>query len=154
MLGDQGWKRHANQWSVWTRFAAIPAMIAAVWSRAVLGAWAWLPVGVVVLWLILNPFVFAPVTTPTRWVEKGIYGERLWLERAVALAPAQRTLLVGLVGLGGLGMALLVHGLVALSPWPTAFGATLVVVAQLWRIDRFSLLYDEHQRLRDPAPPV
>lgn len=27
------------------------------------------------------------------------------------------------------------------------FGATLVVLGRLWRIDRFGLLYEEHRRL-------
>ena len=26
-MTDDAWKRHANPWSVWTRFAAIPLMI-------------------------------------------------------------------------------------------------------------------------------
>jgi hypothetical protein len=29
-MTDEAWRRHANPWSVWTRFSAIPAMIAAI----------------------------------------------------------------------------------------------------------------------------
>jgi hypothetical protein len=32
-MTEDAWKRHANPWSVWTRFAAIPLMILAIWSR-------------------------------------------------------------------------------------------------------------------------
>jgi hypothetical protein len=32
-MSDETWRRHANPWSVWMRFAAIPALILAVWSR-------------------------------------------------------------------------------------------------------------------------
>jgi hypothetical protein len=32
-MTDDAWQRHANPWSVWTRFAAIPLMILAIWSR-------------------------------------------------------------------------------------------------------------------------
>ncbi|MFI7706690.1 DUF6653 family protein [Nonomuraea sp. NPDC049480] len=37
--------------------------------------------------------------------------------------------------------------LVTLEIWPTVFGATLVVLGRLWRIDRFGLLYEEQKRL-------
>jgi hypothetical protein len=30
-MTDEMWRRHANPWSVYTRFAAFPAMILAVW---------------------------------------------------------------------------------------------------------------------------
>jgi hypothetical protein len=32
LKGDR-WMRHANPWSVWTRFAVLPLLILAVWSR-------------------------------------------------------------------------------------------------------------------------
>ena len=35
------------------------------------------------------------------------------------------------------------YGLRALEVWPTVFGATMIVLGQLWRIDRFGLLFDE-----------
>ena len=38
--------------------------------------------------------------------------------------------------------------MIALEVWPTVFGTTLVVVAQLWRIDRFGWLWERHQAHR------
>lgn len=141
-ISDQMWKRHANPWSVWTRFAAIPAFILAVWSRVWLGGWALVPVAVVMAWLILNVFVFPPVDNPISWVSKGIYGEQLWLKQRKKLPRhydiAQRWLIV----LGVIGMSLIVVGLVILNTWLCAMGCIVVTLAQLWRIDRFSLLYD------------
>jgi hypothetical protein len=40
---------------------------------------------------------------------------------------------------------LLGYGLVALEVWPTVFGASLIVLAQLWRIDRLVVFYDSTQ---------
>ncbi len=40
-------------------------------------------------------------------------------------------------------MGLMAYGLIALVAWPTVFGAVVLVVAQLWRIDRFSLLFEQ-----------
>lgn len=145
-MTDEAWRRHANPWSVFTRFAAIPAMILAIWSRDWIGWWALLPVAVVVVWLWLNPRVFRPVTGPTHWAAKGIYGEKLWLTEPSAVPNHFRTVLRWLIAVGVIGFALLVWGLVMLQPRPTAFGATLVVVAQLWRIDRMGLLYEEWKR--------
>lgn len=42
-MSDDTWKKHANPWSVWTRFTALPALVVAVWSRVrniLLGDWS------------------------------------------------------------------------------------------------------------------
>jgi hypothetical protein len=76
-MDDEGWRRHANPWSVYTRFAAIPALILAVWSRTWIGWWSLLPIAGVVLWLFINPHLFPPVSSNHSWATRGIYGERL-----------------------------------------------------------------------------
>jgi hypothetical protein len=48
--------------------------------------------------------------------------------------------------------ALIPVGLVGLLVWPTIFGTTLIVLAQLWRIDRLEELYDP-ARDADAAAP-
>jgi hypothetical protein len=141
-MDEESWRRHANPWSVWTRFAAIPAMILAVWSREWLGWGALFPVGLVAVWLWLNVKVFRPVETPVAWASRGIYGERLWLLDRAAVPPGHRIVLRWLILPGLAGFALIIWGLVRLEIWPTLFGATILVMAQLWRIDRFSLLYE------------
>lgn len=70
-MSDEAWRRHANPWSVWTRFAAIPLMMLAIWSRVWIGWWALVPVGVVILWLWWNPHAFAPVDKPVAWSSRG-----------------------------------------------------------------------------------
>ena len=52
------------------------------------------------------------------------------------------------------GFGLLAWGLVQLLVWPTIFGATLIVLAQLWRIDRLGLLYEQSNRARTSTPPA
>jgi thiol-disulfide isomerase/thioredoxin len=86
-MTDDAWKRHANPWSVWTRFAAIALAIVAIWSRVWLGWWCLVPVALVLAW-----------------------------------------------------------GLITLAVWPTVFGASLIALGQLWRIDRVGLLSDETRR--------
>ena len=43
-MTDAVWERHANPWSVWTRYAGLPLLILAIWSRGWLGLWAIAPV--------------------------------------------------------------------------------------------------------------
>ena len=144
-MTDDAWKRHANPWSVWTRFAAIPLMILAIWSRVWLGWWCLVPIAAVIVWLWLNPRVFAPIETPTSWAAKGIYGEKLWLKERDRVPPDHLRVLRLLVPIGAAGFVLLVYGLVALEVWPTVFGASLIVLAQLWRIDRLVVFYEGTQ---------
>jgi hypothetical protein len=39
-LKGDSWMRHANPWSVWTRFAVLPLLVLAVWSRDWIGWWS------------------------------------------------------------------------------------------------------------------
>jgi hypothetical protein len=145
-MNDDAWRRHANPWSVYTRFAAIPPLVLAIWSRAWLGVWCLVPIALVACWLWLNVRIFRAVDHPTAWASKGIYGERIWATHADKVPPHHRRALrlIALAGLGGI--ALLVWGLIALDVWPTVVGVTLVVLAQLWRIDRLVWMYDELQQ--------
>jgi len=142
-MDEQAWKRHANPWSVWTRFAAIPFLILAIWSRAWIGWWALVPLAVVLVWLWWNPHAFKPIEEPTTWSSKGIYGERLWLKDR-SRVPADFKVAQRLwTAAGVVGLVLLVWGLSALEIWPTVAGAAFVVYGQLWRIDRLGLFYDQ-----------
>ncbi|MEU6786378.1 DUF6653 family protein [Nonomuraea angiospora] len=144
-MTDEAWKRHANPWSVWTRFAAIPLMIAAIWSREWLGWWALVPVGLVVAWLAVNPHVFPAIEQPGSWTARGIYGEKLWLRNRALVTGDHRNVQRLLIGVGSTGFVLLIWGLITLAIWPTVFGATLITLGQLWRIDRLGQLYLAHQ---------
>ncbi len=142
-MSDEAWRRHANPWSVYTRFAAIPAMILAIWSRVWFGWWALVPVAIVIIWLMVNPHIFAPVSASHGWAARGIYGERYWLENRRDLSRSQLLAFRRLAIPGFVGLGLLAWGLVALSIWPTLMGAFLVTATQLWRIDRLGRLYDD-----------
>jgi len=44
------------------------------------------------------------------------------------------------------------YGLATLQPWPTAFGAALVVIGKLWFVHRIAWLHDA-TRADPPRPP-
>ncbi|MGW4080705.1 DUF6653 family protein [Streptomyces asiaticus] len=148
VMSGETWKKHANPWSVWTRVAAIPVFELAVWSRQWLGWWCLAAVLAVVVWLWLNVRLFKPVE-PTTWAARGIYGERLHVDGKV---PAEhKTTLNWLIASGLAGFALIVWGLVVFNVWPLALGTIVVVLAQLWRIDRYSLLFEQYLREQSPG---
>ncbi|KMO70277.1 DUF6653 family protein [Mycolicibacterium chlorophenolicum] len=150
-MSDEAWRRHANPWSVWTRFAAIPLIIVAIWSRVWIGWWALVPCAAVLVWLWWNPRAFGPIETPTAWSSKGIYGERLWLQSPDRM-PADFAV-VQRIWIGGalVAAALLGWGLVALQLWPAVTGAALLIYGQLWRIDRLGRFYDQQMTLNPPT---
>jgi hypothetical protein len=143
-MSDLSWRRHANPWSVYTRLATVPVAAATGWSRVWIGEWAWAPGILIATWLWLNVRVFSPVTTPTAWASKAIFGERLWMEGA-ALASSQRVLSRILVALGGASMLVLIFGVATLHLVCVALGCAGVVAAQLLRLALFAQLYERHR---------
>lgn len=142
-MTDDAWRRHANPWSVWTRFAAIPVFELAVWSREWIGWWCLAGVAVVAVWLFwLNVRVFGPVG-PTSWAARGIYGEQLHVAGDLPTEHLVLTRILVALGLGGFG--LIAWGLVASDLWPLVAGTALLLMAQLWRIDRYGLLFSAAQ---------
>ena len=115
--GDR-WMRHANPWSVGTRFAVLPLLALSVWSRDWIGWWSLVPVTFSVVFLIVNPLLFPPPRSTRNWASKGVFGERVYANRRSVEIPPQFRSRVPTVAntLSGLGMLLLAYGLVVLDP--------------------------------------
>ena len=144
------WARHANPWSVWTRFVILPLLVAAIWSRVWIGWWAVLPCAAVVLWTWLNPRVFPRPRSTDNWASKAVLGERVWLARAKVPVPRHhRTAPHVLSAVSALGAAVLIWGVIALAVWPTLLGAALVYSGKLWFLDRMVWLYED---MKDADP--
>jgi hypothetical protein len=143
-MTDETWERHANPWSVWTRFTAFPALILAAWSRAWLGRWAVVPFGAATLWTWLNPRLFEKPASTDNWASKAVLGERVWMNRdAVPLPPRYRTFPIVLNGLSAAALLVAIWGLVRLSAWPTFLGAALAVALKTWFLNEMVRLYGE-----------
>jgi hypothetical protein len=148
-LDDDGWARHANPWSGWTRFATgLPLVVLAIWSRVWLGWWALVPLALVLLWLWANPRAFAPATSDAAWITKGVLGERIWVERDRQALPERHRRVPRVLAAGtALALPFLAWGLVFLEPWPTLVGVLGTTCGKLWFVDRMALLYDDMVRL-------
>ena len=79
-MTDAIWRRHANPWSGWTRFSALPLLALAIWSRVWIGGFAWGAVALALFWVWLNPRLFPEPARFDAWMTKGVMGERVFLE--------------------------------------------------------------------------
>ena len=151
-LHGDGWLRHANPVSVWTRFTVLPLLALSVWSRDWIGWWSLVPVGLTLVFMVVNPVLFRPPRSTANWASRGVFGERLWADRAAGGIPAQYRS-TGPVNatyafqLGG--TAALAYGLVVLDPVTTVAGLLVVQCAKVWFIDRMVLLFAD-VAARDP----
>lgn len=149
-LDDEGWARHANPWSVWTRVAILPVLVLAFWSRAWIGWWFLVPVLAVSAFAYLNPRLFPKPRSTDNWASRGVLGERVWLNRRhVQVPPRHRMAPHVLAGIGMTGLPFLVWGLASLEIWPTLLGTALVYLGKMWFVDRMVWLY---QDMADATP--
>jgi hypothetical protein len=151
-LKGEGWLRHANSWSVWTRFAVLPLLAVAIWSRDWIGWWSLVPIALVLVFMVVNPLLFPKPASTRNWASKGVFGERIWADRTKVELPAQFskshvpnvTYLFQVVG-----MAVLAWGLVELDLVAVVAGLVIVHCAKAWFIDRMVLLFED-MKTRNP----
>ena len=143
-MDEETWARHANPWSVWTRFTVLPILILAIWSRVWLGWGSLAPIAIALLWMWINPRIFAKPQSTNHWASKGVLGERVWLNRDTVPIPLHHQQVPNILSLVSvLGMVAVVWGLVTLDGCLTLLGCALVYLSKLWFIDRMVWLYED-----------
>jgi hypothetical protein len=144
-LEGDSWMRHSNPVSVWTRFAGLPMLALAVWSRDWIGWLSLIPIGLSVVWLAINPLFFAKPRSTRNWASKGVLGERVWAEGDHSTFPPQfqSKATVAAAVHQSVGMAVLGYGLWVLDPLAAVAGMLIVQGGKAWFIDRQVLLFDD-----------
>ncbi len=153
-MSENVWERHVNPWSVWTRYGALPLLIAGVWSRAWIEWWSLIPILATVLWIWLNPRVFPRPASTKNWASKAVLGERVWLNRMEVPIPEHHQRFIRVLNIvTGFGTLVLIYGLVVLDAAATAVGISVVVLGKSWFLDRMVWLFEdmvkEHPPYRD-----
>ena len=144
VMSDETWRRHANKWSVITRFASVPLIVAAIWSHASIGWWALLPFAAVAFWIWINPRLFPVPASTDNWASKAVLGERVWLNRKTIAIPRHHEVAALVLNLiNGAGGLVLAYGLWMLDPWPTALGFAVMLMGKTWFLDRMVWLFDD-----------
>lgn len=146
-LTGERWMRHANPWSVWTRFAVLPLLALAAWSRVWLGWWALLAAGLVLVFMVVNPLLFPPPRSTRHWASKAVLGERIGTEKT-GIPPQFGTSRVPMVAstLQLVALAALVVGLVRLDLLLALTGLLCCQCAKAWYLDRAVLLFEDMKR--------
>ncbi|MFO6465970.1 DUF6653 family protein [Jannaschia sp. KMU-145] len=151
-MDDATWRRHANPWSVWSRFTVLPLLVLAIWSRVWLGWWALLPIGLALAWNWLNPRVFPPVDRIRGWAGRAVMGERIFLGHRAEIAPHHRRAATVLTWSSAAGAVPLVVGLWALWWEGVVFGMALTVLPKVWFCDRMVWIYEDWVGADRPLP--
>ncbi len=149
-MDDKTWRRHANPWSVFTRTSALPLIVLAVWSRVWLGWWSIPFIALSILWTWLNPRIFRQPKTTNHWASKGVFGERVWLNRKYVPVPAHlRNFPNILSGVSAVVTLFVVWGVILIDLWPTIFGIVVAILSKYWFLDRMVWLYED---MKDADP--
>ena len=146
-MTDRVWARHANPWSVWTRYLALPLLTFAIWSRVWIGWIALMPTAIVLVWIWINPRVFPAPRTTQHWASKAVLGERVWLNRKqVPIACHHLPVIASANTVNGIGFGICLWGLITLELWPTLLGLSWVILGKTWFLDRMVWLYEEMKK--------
>ena len=154
-LDGEGWQRHANPWSVYTRIPVPVLLAAAVWSRRWLGGWSLLPGGLVCVWTAVNPTLFPPPRSLDHWASKAVLGEIVWSRRRTTPVPPRHRVAPWLLtDLSIAGLPFVVRGLVDLDGRLVVAGLAVHMAGKLWFLDRMVWLYEDVTggQAADPGP--
>jgi len=147
-LDDETWIRHANPWSYLTRFTALPILVLAFWSRIWLGWFSLIPIAVGLIWTYINPRIFPKPKSTKNWMSKGVFGERVWLNRDKIPVPDRHKLAPNILSAVGVtGLLFAIWGTYRLEIWPVFTGIALVFLGKLWFMDRMVWLYEDMKHL-------
>ncbi len=149
-MDDKTWRRHANPWSVFTRTSALPLIVLAVWSRVWLGWWSLPFIALSILWTWLNPRIFRQPKTTNHWASRGVFGERVWLNRKNVPVPERHRNFPNILSVvSAVGTLFVVWGVIMLDLWPTIFGNVVAILSKYWFLDRMVWLYED---MKDTYP--
>ena len=143
-MNPMAWARHANPWSVYSRFAGSVFVFFAAWSLHWIGWWSLAPIAVAVLWTWLNPKLFSPPATASSWAARGVLGERAFLNRQQVAIPAEHVQVAWVAtGFSGAFLAIGIYGLVVEDFWAAFTGWHAAVLSKIWFVDRMVWLWEE-----------
>ena len=143
-MSDAVWERHANPWSVWTRYPCLPLLALAIWSRAWIGWLSVVPVVLICLWVWLNPRVFGKPKSTDNWASKAVLGERAMLRHAKTGIPSHHKRAIRIINLATFaGFAYAVYGLIELDAYAVVFGTLITILGKSWFLDRMVWLFQD-----------
>jgi len=143
-LTDENWMKHANPWSVWTRYTVLPLIVLAFWSRIWIGWWCLIPGIISLLWMFFNPIFFKKPRSTKNWASKSVLGERVFLNRDnVEIPDIHKTPLYSILNtISSIGMLIAIYSVIYYWIWGAILGITLAYLGKSWYLDRMVWLYE------------
>ncbi|SCM66612.1 DUF6653 family protein [Donghicola eburneus] len=143
-LTDENWMKHANPWSVWTRYSVLPLIVLAFWSRLWIGWWCMIPGVASLLWMFFNPIFFAKPKSTRNWASRSVLGERVYLNRdKIEIPDVHKTPLYSILNITSFaGMLIAIWAIIYYSIWATVLGVSLAYLGKSWYLDRMVWLYE------------
>lgn len=140
---NDSWLKHANPWSVWSRFATLPFIVLSVWSRVWIGWYCLIPIAILIVWILINPTLFSKPKNFRSWGAKAVLGERMFMNRkAVPIPDGHLTVIIILNVFQSLSSIILIYGLWNLDLSFTLHGTVYVYLTKMWFLDRMVWLYE------------
>ena len=148
LLDDEGWMRHANPLSGWTRVPCFGLLVLAFWSRVWLGWYFTIPIILIALWIWVNPRIFPKPKSTNNWMSKVVLGERVWLNRDKIPIPEHHRLVPKILFLiGTIGLVPTIWGFCCLNVWMTLLGVSWCYFSKFWFVDRMVWLFEDMKHL-------
>lgn len=144
---NESWLKHANPWSIWSRFATLPFIILAIWSRYWIGWYCLIPIALLIVWVVINPTLFNKPSTFKSWAAKAVLGERVYLKKPDGPLPKHHIVPIRILTcLQILGVLILAYGLWDFHVYITLLGTVSIYFSKMWFLDRMVWLYEDTHR--------
>lgn len=150
LLTDEGWVKHSNPLSVYTRIPCLSLISLSIWSREYIGLYSVILIALFVFWTWYNPRAFSAPITTDNWASKSVFGERVFLQKDLFDIPKHHLKMTNiLMGIITAGIPILVYGLYINNLWIIAFGNFWVLLPKIWFLDRMVWIYED---MKDTSP--
>jgi hypothetical protein len=77
-ISDRHWAGRSNPWCVYSRLATALLLIASIGMIRDLELYAAIPIGLCLVFIIVNPFVFPAPKDDSSWATRSVLGQRAW----------------------------------------------------------------------------
>lgn len=124
------WKRHVNPWSGWSRMLTFPFLFLAIWYHN------WIALAIVIVWYIVNPFLFPEPKSTDNFMSKAVLGEKLWTGNMRTIFPNV------LNGFNGIFFFIAIYASYTNMLWNVVYPAMLSYTFKMWFLDRMVRLYE------------
>ena len=140
---NDSWLKHANPWSVWSRFATLPFIVLSIWSRVWIGWYCLIPVSILMFWIWINPTLFSKPKDFSSWGAKAVLGERVFMNRKDTPIPDGHSKIITILNvLQSFSGMVLIYGLWSLDVGLTIHGTVYIYLTKMWFLDRMVWLYE------------